>query len=588
MFTTMAPPRSSNLASTPATPVIPTPAPVLTQSPNVHKPTPTAAKLSPQQPSESSVTRIPEILPHTRVFPIQIGTELFKLSGLSLSSDAPSYFSQSFRCQIEQARAKGDDDPPPRTLYIDRDPGTFRDIALHLQGYHVRPRDGTHFVRLFADAQFYNREFILVSLSICYQLVLLTQNSSVPKLVSQLQEEPIFVNVGGREFELSRSLFVDSGNSPNYFTLGFSFFHPSAATLFPGLDRDTLVRPPSIQPPTVAHRSADVFAELILLLRGDTVEIRSLEHRQSLLRECRYYLFKGLEQKLLPHRKCYNQPRHRFEITLRVEDILKSGISVIPDPTAPTMTTATSASSFMTPSPAASHGFGSHGSHDETMGLASWVHYARPYVDAHPAELVLETGRDAARLHASPAGETRVEFFHDTRVRIARMLEVIATKLSLPSTSQPLGLLMTSGGAESQPPSPGLTSLCDQDHVRVSIDENTAIELDGRPHSWTAPFWNDDTGGLHADYEEHNSPLRKRRRTTGGITLSTLDTSLATVSTRAEGYEWIIKNALWRMRIRASPSVRRPAECVLVAVKLEAYSCEAARNASCSFLGTGM
>lgn len=44
-----------------------------------------------------------------------------------------------------------------RTLYIDRDPETFRDIALHLQGYHIVPRDGEHFVKLFADAQFYSR-----------------------------------------------------------------------------------------------------------------------------------------------------------------------------------------------------------------------------------------------------------------------------------------------------------------------------------------------------------------------------------------------------------------------------------------------
>lgn len=37
--------------------------------------------------SESTVARIPHILPHERVFPIQIGSELFKLSGASLSSD---------------------------------------------------------------------------------------------------------------------------------------------------------------------------------------------------------------------------------------------------------------------------------------------------------------------------------------------------------------------------------------------------------------------------------------------------------------------------------------------------------------------
>ena len=45
-----------------------------------------------------------------------------------------------------------------RTLYIDRDPDTFRDIALHLQGYHITPKDGEHFVKLFADAQFYSCE----------------------------------------------------------------------------------------------------------------------------------------------------------------------------------------------------------------------------------------------------------------------------------------------------------------------------------------------------------------------------------------------------------------------------------------------
>jgi len=51
-----------------------------------------------------------------------------------------------------------------RTLYIDRDPDTFRDIALHLQGYHIVPRDGEHFVKLFADAQFYSRmSFIILT-----------------------------------------------------------------------------------------------------------------------------------------------------------------------------------------------------------------------------------------------------------------------------------------------------------------------------------------------------------------------------------------------------------------------------------------
>jgi len=89
------------------------------------------------------------VLPAGKVFPIQLGSELFRLSGASISSDgqyirlsweaetdadtsrAPSYFSHYFSDQLIQTdgRANG-----IKTLYIDRDPSTFRDIALHLQG----------------------------------------------------------------------------------------------------------------------------------------------------------------------------------------------------------------------------------------------------------------------------------------------------------------------------------------------------------------------------------------------------------------------------------------------------------------------
>ena len=65
---------------------------------------------------------------------------------------APSHF---FSQQLHDNGGRAGD---VRTLYIDRDPDTFRDIALHLQGYHVTPRDGEHFVKLYADAQFYSRK----------------------------------------------------------------------------------------------------------------------------------------------------------------------------------------------------------------------------------------------------------------------------------------------------------------------------------------------------------------------------------------------------------------------------------------------
>ncbi|KAG7140914.1 hypothetical protein HYQ46_007912 [Verticillium longisporum] len=87
--------------------------------------------------TQKDVIKIPRILPHERVFPIQIGSQLFKLSGASISSDAPSYFSQYFYCQIKRAQETGEDlSTAIRTLYIDRDPETFHDISLHLQGYH--------------------------------------------------------------------------------------------------------------------------------------------------------------------------------------------------------------------------------------------------------------------------------------------------------------------------------------------------------------------------------------------------------------------------------------------------------------------
>lgn len=54
----------------------------------------------PSEHNESSISKIPKILP--RVFPIQIGTELFKLSGASLSSDGtgllPTHFHRLQLC----------------------------------------------------------------------------------------------------------------------------------------------------------------------------------------------------------------------------------------------------------------------------------------------------------------------------------------------------------------------------------------------------------------------------------------------------------------------------------------------------------
>jgi len=122
-------------------------------------PSPEFSMKKPEQQPESTVVdqtrriaglpKYTAVLPAGKVFPIQLGSELFRLSGASISSDgqyirlsweaetdadtsrAPSYFSHYFSDQLIQTdgRANG-----IKTLYIDRDPSTFRDIALHLQG----------------------------------------------------------------------------------------------------------------------------------------------------------------------------------------------------------------------------------------------------------------------------------------------------------------------------------------------------------------------------------------------------------------------------------------------------------------------
>ncbi|KUJ21635.1 uncharacterized protein LY89DRAFT_694184 [Mollisia scopiformis] len=490
-------------------------------------------------------TDIPNILPHERVFPIQIGSELFRLSGASISSDAPSYFSQFFQCQLKQAEENGDDSNSIRTLYIDRDPVTFKDISLHLQGYHVAPRDGSHFVKLFADAQFY----------------------SLPRLIFQLYEESIFISIGHRDFQIPRELFSDPGNSPNYFSLGFAVFFSTPTEVFPGLSREGLLRPPSIMPPSVPNRSADTFAELLHLLRGYPLHIKSEDHRAELLRDCRYFHLKGLEQKLIRHSITFNLARKRSEIALRLEDVRQSGISVVTFPSDSDSTSPPPDPGPATPVYNASH-----------FSLA-YVNYARPFVDEQSYELVLEIGDECTRLHLS---SMRCEFFGDGKARISKLFDVIATKLNLPNIL-PLGLLMKKGGASSQPPSPGNTPIS-EDWVRCVVGEEAYVRLDGkewRGHGNLPERGDGDSGGSNASSvigvdESFGEPSRKRRRgLDGGVAVGGGD----------ERQSWVIKTGQWRLRIQNSRNGHRGVECLLVAVKLDAVSGEFGRNAQRGFLG---
>ncbi|PQE29502.1 BTB POZ domain-containing protein [Rutstroemia sp. NJR-2017a WRK4] len=434
---------------TPITPVIVDP-PGILRDPNV----PQARKYN---------TDIPDELPHEKVFPIQIGTELFKLSGASLSSD-------------------------------------------------------------------------------------------VPRLISQLYEENIFITIGNQEFQIPRDLFSEPGNSPNYFSLGFAVFFSTPKEIFPGLSREGLLRPPSIVPPCVPNRSAHTFSEILHLLRGYPLEIRSPEHRAELLRDCRYFHLKGLEQKLIPHSISYNLLRNKHEITIRLSDIRQSGISILSDIPS---STATSSPLPLTPSPL-----------PLPQSSIGWVNYARPFTDPHPYELILEIGDSLSLLHISPSSSPnskptlRLEFFAETKKRMGKLLEVIATKLNLPNT-QPLGLLMRNGGKSSEPPSPGRSGIC-EDWMVVGVEEEAAVRVDGR--EWDGWGW----GSM-----EEGGTGKKRKVEEGWVGGGGREES------------WVVKTGQWRLRIESHLGMaggKGKVECVLMAVKIDAMRGERGRNLARGFL----
>lgn len=219
--------------------------------------------------------------------------------------------------------------------------------------------------------------------------------------MSQLFESEICVQIGDRHFQIPRDIFSGPGDSPNFFSLGFAVFFASPSEVFPGLDRNGLLRPPAIVPPSVANRSGDVFAELLHLLRGYPLHIRNEDHRAELLRDCRYFHLRGLEQKLIPHQISHNPIRNRSEIVICLEDVRQSGVHVAR---------------------------GTHPPSDARSLSGGWIQYARPFVDENPSDLVIEVGGESTfvDVHAM-----RAELVGLAKARLASLAQVVATKMNL-------------------------------------------------------------------------------------------------------------------------------------------------------------
>ncbi len=257
----------------------------------------------------------------------------------------------------------------------------------------------------------------------------------------------IFIQIGGENFQIPRDVFLNPGDSPNFFSLGFAVFFSTPGDAFPGLDSSSLLRPPSVQPPCVPNRSAKVFSELLHLLRGYPLQIRSKEHRAELLRDCRYFCLRALEQKLLVHDISYNAERGTSEIIIRLEDIKPSGVSFVGD-----------------------------ASPSDRSALGGWVNYSRPFVDETTYEIIVEICDESTRIDFR---NMRADFYGDVKARISSLFQVVANKMNLP-TNAPLGLMMSSGGA-AQSVSPGNTPLS-EDRVKIRIERDAHLMLDGEEY----------------------------------------------------------------------------------------------------------
>ncbi|KAF2715596.1 hypothetical protein K504DRAFT_446436 [Pleomassaria siparia CBS 279.74] len=536
-----------------------------------------------------------DTLPAGKVFPIQIGSELFRLSGASISSDAPSYFSHFFSEQLLSNPGRAGD---LRTLYIDRDPDTFRDIALHLQGYHIKPRDGEHFVRLFADAQFY----------------------SLPRLTKQLFSEDIFVRIGGTPFQVPRDLFSSPGDSPNYFSLGFAQFFSTPTEVFPGLDRSALLRPPSISPPAVPNRSGETFAEIVKLLQGCKVDIRNETHRAQLLRDVRYFHLRGLEQKLIPCDISFNLKRNQSEILIRLEDIRQSGISFKPDGP-PSNSSSGSESKAHSTSGRGSLGPGPSKSMSPAPSLSGHqpgaggiVSYARPYTDDHTSTnvLVLEvSSSESTTLHfplsapipssdAPLSLDLRATFHANTLARITSLFSVVASKMGLPAT-QPLGLMMlaSGGGIAAQPVSPANSGVSER-KVRVRLASDCYIEMDNAPVELGIDPKSGRLGVKRTSLERRIKRVRvseeryeydadveveKSEWVWGGAKKDESYTHSESGEEEEEeaGEEWIVKRAQWRLRVEPVEGEGAKMQVVLCGVKIEGFTIERSRNRQRAF-----
>lgn len=285
--------------------------------------------------------------------------------------------------------------------------------------------------------------------------------------------------------------------------------------------------------------------------------------------------------------------RQQIEICLRIEDIKPSGISYKADV-----------------------------GEDDQGVTGGWVRYARPFVDDDSYELIVEIGGETTVLDLN---DMRLDFHGLTKARVSSLFQVIANKMNLP-TNAPLGAMLLSGGGQSSHASPGHTPLS-EDRVKVRFEHASDVQLDGNKFDieWDSMLGQCMAGGPSGSNDdsedsdlmeedlptERQTPQRPRARmhqqrqtqpsdnraTVGGAPPRRIDTTSRTSTKRrrptlsssaATGYgQWAVRRGQWRLRVQQNEqdNIRGGYEILFMAVKLDAFSHERARNSRRRFLG---
>lgn len=270
-------------------------------------------------------------------------------------------------------------------------------------------------------------------------------------------------------------------------------------------------------------------------------------------------------------------------------------------------------------------------SENEQDTNGGWVRYARPFVDDNPYELIVEIGGESMNLDLN---DMRADFHGLCKARVSSLFQVVANKMNLP-TSAPLGLMLLSGAGQStQSASPGHTPLS-EDRVKIRFEGSSFICLDGAPYEidWSSglgqrmahgpgkppdaseesddamseddvaerpgmtPRMSSQTGQqAHArlptnrpsssSHMHGGSNIGQVRVETSGNTSRKRRRPTVSASSNDNGHsEWIIKSAQWRLRVQKSKDTSRASyEIIFMAVKIDAFSQERARNARRTFL----